>query len=235
MFLLPILIGALAAADPAPANAAPAAAPAQAPPPASAQAPPVPGVVPPVAPNATPDAAPAASAPAASSDEEGPPGPATPPPAPSPAPGPAPAPGPPGGSGQAFPTPYTDLDAKAYSDAVLAASRAEEAMQGPLDGGWSVTDQAGKALYSLRMVDHGQGMTQAEGAWRDLAAPPGPAATGFVDSIGYDGGKVMLRFHETGPDDLVVLTLTPTAASAWAGELWRRGRIVKVIVSRDQA
>jgi hypothetical protein len=213
VIVLPILIGALAAADPAPAAAAPAAQ-AQDAPPAAA---PAPSSAPSGTTPATPGPGPATSD---DDDQAG----ATSPPA-----------GPPAGSGQAFPTPYTDLDAKAYSDAVLAAAHAEQSMQGPLDGGWSVTDQAGKALYSLRMVDHGQGMSLAEGAWRDLAAPAGPAAVGFVESVGYEGSELLLRFYETGPDDLVVLTLTPSTADAWTGELSRHGKIVRVIFRRERS
>jgi hypothetical protein len=216
VFLLPILIGALAATDPAPANAAPAA-PVETPTPAPGIPPTPPGVVPPVAPGAAP--APAPDAPVSEEEQT-----VTP----------TPAPTPPGGSGQAFPTPYTDLDAKAYSDAVLAAANEEEALQGPLDGGWSVTSEAGKALYSIRMVDHGKGMSLAEGAWRDLGVQPGPAAVGFVESVGWDGRKLTLRFYESGPDDLVVLTLSPSAADAWSGELWRHGAIVKVVFRRDR-
>lgn len=225
MFVLPILIGTLAAAAPPPDQPPPAAS--AAPPPTVAPATSsTPSLAPAAAPSATPTTPASPATPGSGpvvSDEDDQAGPTSPLAEP-----------PPGSGGQAFPTPYTDLDAKAYSDAVLAAAHEEQALQGPLDGGWSVTDQAGKRLYSLRMVDHGRGMSLAEGAWRDLATPPGPSAAGFVESIGWDGSKLMLRFYESGPDDLVVLTLAPSAADAWSGELWRRGAVVKVSFRRDR-
>jgi hypothetical protein len=90
-------------------------------------------------------------------------------------------------------------------------------------------------MYSFRMVDHGQGLALAEGAWRDLEAGSGPGTSGFVYSVGYDGEKLMLRFYETGSDDLVVLTITPSAAKDWRGELWRRGAVTKVRFRKDAA
>jgi hypothetical protein len=144
------------------------------------------------------------------------------------APATAPVPAPPAG------TPYADIDSKAYGEAILAAARTAQAMQGPLDGGWNVAGADGKRIYAMRMVDHGQGPGAAEGAWRDLQAGPRLAGSGFISSIGYDGGKLMLRFYESGPDDLVVLTVTPSVAGAWTGELWRKGAVAKVTFSRDQ-
>ena len=193
MSVLPILIGLLAVADPAPAIQAPA----------------------------TPPSAPAASidsiltgargqkqgqGQSQSGEEDDQPG------APA-APVPAPAPTAPTAPGN--PAPYTDLDAKAYAEAILAAAKQAQAMQGPLDGGWSLTGPDGRRMYSFRMVDQGQGMGVAQGAWRDMQAGEGPATSGFVASVGYDGDKLMLRFYEAGPDDLIVLTVKPSSAKNW--------------------
>jgi hypothetical protein len=210
--MLPILTALLAAASPAPTSQAPTPNPA----PAAAPAPPTPTPTPSIDTILS-----GAKNPAPASDDED-----------QPAASAAPAPPASGASGLAFPTPYTDLDAKAYSDSILAAARAEQAMQGPLDGGWSVTDAGGRRLFSLRMVDHGQGVTLAEGAWLDLTAAPGPGAAGFVESIGYDGDRLMLRFHEAD-DDLVVLTIRPSGGASWSGDLLRRGTTAKVTLSRD--
>ena len=214
--VLLVLIGLLAASDPAPATQTPA--------PAVPAAPSGPAPAP--AEGAQPGGAPATKAgpdqaPVDAEDDQ----------SAAPAVPLAPVPTPPA-AGPDGPAPYSDVDAKAYSDAVLAAAKAEQAMQGPLDGGWSLDGSDGRALYSFRMVDHGQGMASAEGAWRDLQPGAGPDASGFVDSIGYDGEKLMLRFHEAGPDDLVVVTLKPAGAKRWPGELWRHGAVAKVTFAR---
>ena len=105
-------------------------------------------------------------------------------------------------------------------------------MQGPLDGGWTVTGADGKRLYSLRLVDHGLGMGQAEGAWRDLAIT-GPGAAGIIASVSYDGDKLSFRFFETGPDDPVTLNVRPASDKDWPGELWRHGAPARVTFSRQ--
>lgn len=132
-------------------------------------------------------------------------------------------------------TPYADLDARAYADAILASARTAQSMQGPLDGGWSLSSEEGRRIYSFRFSDRGQGMSLAEGAWRDLqqGAGAGVAASGFISSVGYDGEKLMLRFYEAGPEDLVVLTVKPANDGAWRGELWRKGAITKVLFAKQ--
>jgi hypothetical protein len=147
-------------------------------------------------------------------------------------PPPAAAPPPPSPPAVRQGTAYADIDSKAYGDAILAAARAAQAMQGPLDGGWRVAGADGRPIYRLRFADGGRGMTLAEGAWRDLALT-GPAATGLVNSIGYDGEKLMMRFNEAGEDDPVVLSVRPAGARDWQGELWRHGTSVKVTFSRE--
>lgn len=205
--VLPILIGLLAAADPAPATQAPAPAANQ-----SAPTTPAPSI----------DSILKDQRQSGEDDEQ-----SAAPNALVPAPAPI-APAVPGG-----PAPYSDLDSKAYGEAILAAARAAQALQGPLDGGWSLTDSRGRRMYSFRMVDQGQGMGLAQGAWRDLQAGEGPATSGFVASVGYDGDKLMLRFYEAGPDDLIVLTVKPSSGKDWPGEFWHNGAVAKVTFSRE--
>jgi hypothetical protein len=215
--VLPVLIGLLAASDPASATPAPASPPAA------------------VAPGPAQDASPGAPASSGASTGTGPgqaPADTDEDQSGAPAVPLAPVPTPPAAD-QGGAAPYSDLDAKAYSDAVLAAAQAEQALQGPLDGGWSLAGADGRPIYSFRMVDHGQGAAFAEGAWRDLRADAESAASGFLDSIGYDGEKLMLRFHEAGPDDLVVVTVRSSGARRWPGELWRHGEMARVTLVRE--
>ena len=141
---------------------------------------------------------------------------------PSPArPAPGPTPPTPG------PVPYSEADVRAYDQAIRAAAQAAQGRAGPLDGAWTVTGHDGQEIYRFRFSDRGFGLALAEGAWRDLRAPRG-GDSGFVSSVGYDGDRLMLRFYESGPDDLVVLNLRQNPNGAWMGELWRAGAVTQV-------
>jgi hypothetical protein len=205
------MVGLLAATDASPAPAADAApAPAA---PASAAATQPPAGPPPASPPASIDQLLQPQGQAADEDDQ-------------PATAPAPLQGP-GGL-----VPYAEMDSKAYGDAILAAARTAQAMQGPLDGGWGLAGPDGQRIYSFRLIDHGQGMSLAEGAWRDLSLK-GASGSGVIASIGYDGDRLMLRFYESGPDDPVVITLRPSGGRDWPGELRRHGAVSKVTFSRE--
>ena len=225
LFALPALIALLAAADPSPA---PEAAVSTAPAPQVAQPAPAP-------PAASPSIESILGAQQANqtTDEEdepaktapfgiaAPPAPGTAPPTPS-----SPQPGP------STPTPYSDIDSKAYGDAILAAARTAQALQGPLDGDWTLAGADGRQIYRFRFANRGLGLTPAEGAWRDLEGR-GPGGSGFVASVAYDGDELMLRFNEAGPDDEVVVQVKPTHERRWPGRLWRHGVAVKVTLNRE--
>ncbi len=131
------------------------------------------------------------------------------------------------------PTPYDQLDAKAYDQALRAAAEAARTRTGPLDGGWTLAGQDGRDLYRFQFADRGQGLALAEGAWRDLDGGPRLEGSGFISQVGYDGDKLMLRFYETGPDDLVVVTLKPSPGAPWSGQIWRKGAVAPVQFKRD--
>ena len=130
------------------------------------------------------------------------------------------------------PVPYSQADVRAYDQAIRAAAQTSEGRQGPLDGGWTVSSRDGLELYRFRFSDKGFGLTLAEGAWRDLRAAR-VGGSGFVSSVGYDGEKLMFRFYEAGPDDLVVVTVRQSSAGQWTGELWRGGAVTLVTFKRN--
>ncbi len=142
----------------------------------------------------------------------------------------APAPAaPPSGPG---PRPYED-EFQVYEAHILAAAETAQAEQGPLDGRWTLASRAGGAqLYRFQFADRGLGFGLAQGAWRDLKSISTRTGSGFITSIAFDGTQLMLRFDETGPDDLVVVTVKPSG-SGWAGQLWRHGVSVPVTLQRN--
>jgi hypothetical protein len=121
------------------------------------------------------------------------------------------------------------LDTKSYDAAVLAASKSPAGKLGPFDGGWRLQSEGGEGLYSFQISDTPP--DPREGAWRDLDPSAAAPRSGFLSSIAYDGARLMLRFDETGPKDLVVVTLK-AQAEQWSGKLWRRGKERRVTLKR---
>ena len=70
-----------------------------------------------------------------------------------------------------------------------------EETAGPLDGAWTVSDAAGHPLYALVLTDPAPG-GGVEGAWRDLTAPAGAAASGVFMASSREGGGVRLWFAD---------------------------------------
>ena len=142
-------------------------------------------------------------------------------------------PSPPPASGTAPPSlPPPVPDAKAYDARVVEMARAAQAMRGPLDGGWTLASTDGRPLYRFQLVDNGQGVAQPEGAWRDLRAGTRATSAGFLTSVNFDGLQLMLRFYESGPDDLAVVVVRPVHGEGWTGQFWRAGASIPVTFRR---
>ncbi len=139
-------------------------------------------------------------------------------------------PPPPGAAPPSLPPPIPD--AKAYDARVVEMARAAQAMRGPLDGGWTLASSDGRPLYRFQLVDNGQGVAPPEGAWRDLRAATRATNAGFLTSVNFDGLQLMLRFYESGPDDLAVVVVRPVHGEGWTGQFWRAGASIPVTFRR---
>jgi hypothetical protein len=107
-----------------------------------------------------------------------------------------------------------------YDSRVIESFQAAERFQGPLDGGWTLAAKGGAPLYAVRFVDHAG---KLEAAWRDLRRTGALDASGVVDEVARDGGRLSFRFTPmTGVTD--VATLTAGAGGVWTGELDEAGR-----------
>jgi len=130
------------------------------------------------------------------------------------------------------PIPYSQVDGKAYEDAIRNAAAEGRSMAGALDGGWTLAGTDGQRLYRFQFVGHG-GLEQADGAWRDLNGGARLAGSGFIDQVTFAGDRLMLRFYESGPADEVVVTVKSAGAAPWTGELRRHGAAVPVTFKKD--
>ena len=131
------------------------------------------------------------------------------------------------------PVPYSELDGQAYDSSLRNTAAAARAAAGPLDGGWTLADIDGHRMYRFQFLDRGYGLSQAEGAWRDLDAGPRLRGSGFIDQVNYAKDQLILRFYETGVADEVLITVKPSGAGTWQGQLVRDGAFTDVVFKRD--
>lgn len=110
----------------------------------------------------------------------------------------------------------------AYEQGVAQAQINADALSGPLDGRWRVTDPQGRALLSLALNDRGRDQP-AQGAWRTLA---GERAAGVAEGVASGDGETVLNLGDRGR---LVLSRT---ADGWSGVLEQDGRRTAVTLGR---
>lgn len=120
---------------------------------------------------------------------------------------------------------------QAYEMRVKGSIVAAQGLQGPLDGGWKISDPAGAILYTLQIVDPAGGNGPVEGAWRDVRRPGAVGSTGLIESVEQAGERLVVRFNAMG--EASVLTLQPTGATRWSGALYESGASRTVVAERE--
>lgn len=130
-------------------------------------------------------------------------------------------------------TPEAPLNAVelSYENRLRASFASAQGMQGPMDGGWTMSGRDGKGLYAFLLVDKGQGML--EGAWRDLRRRGGTDSSGFLADIQRVGGQITGTFYPRPGAGAASFTLSPGGAGEWTGELSEEGRRTAVTLKRD--
>lgn len=126
------------------------------------------------------------------------------------------------------PAPMETPGAPDQAASVQSAFDAAEAMQGPLDGIWRLTDAGGRTLFIFDLSDPGGPPAPlaaspdhpgVEGAWRDPGRPGKADASGFLGAIRRDGGRLSMRFVE-GPDQAeATVDLALGRDGVWRGAL----------------
>jgi len=105
--------------------------------------------------------------------------------------------------------PDGDIGARIAGSAVAA-----QALQGPLDGTWTLEGRQGRTLYGLQIVDPVTGGA-LQAAWRR------GETVGVAQAV-HRGDRLTLTFEDHG--ETVRVVLHPVAASRWRGALIR-GRL----------
>jgi hypothetical protein len=108
---------------------------------------------------------------------------------------------------------------------------AAQALQGSLDGRWTLYDAGGRALYAFQIVDPaGGGPLQA--AWRDLRDSRATGGLGVVSDIARTGGSLRLSF--AGRGGLInTLLLWRDHRGGWSGRLAEGGKAMRVMLRQD--
>ena len=96
-------------------------------------------------------------------------------------------------------TPPPDVGAR-----IRASDRAAQALQGPLDGAWTLYDAAGARLYAFQLVDPVGGHGPLQGAWRDLR---GHETMGVFTELRREGDALILRLPAHGETPAVSIRL----------------------------
>jgi hypothetical protein len=121
------------------------------------------------------------------------------------------------------------LGAMAYDSRIRSSFASAQSFQGPLDGGWTLSEQRGGDHYALQIVDR---RDRLEAVWRDVRRAGSLNASGLVDDIQRTGGALTLRFTEA-PSPASVVTLHEGAGGRWTGELVRGDQISAVTLRRS--
>jgi hypothetical protein len=117
---------------------------------------------------------------------------------------------------------------------VRASAEAAQAYQGPLDGAWILTDEAGKPMFDFQLVERAGGREGLEGVFRDLRRPAVPGDIGLVDSLARTGGLLTLTFRPQPDAPPATLSLKAGADGAWTGDLREGGAVIAVRLRRGQ-
>ncbi len=100
-----------------------------------------------------------------------------------------------------LPEPTPSVPDLVYDARVLSSAKSAESFQGPLDGGWVLSEAGQGDVYAFQLTDK---RDRVEGAWRDLRRPGDPAASGFLEAVQRSPTGLTLRFTPTGQAPVTV-------------------------------
>lgn len=117
----------------------------------------------------------------------------------------------------------TDLAVRMRDSAAAA-----QALQGPLDGTWTLGDTHHRLLFVFQVSDPAGGAGSLEGAWRRSGES---APAGLIDAIARRGDRLAIRFTG-GHGEVVRVRLRRRADGVWSGEANENGHDLPVALRR---
>ena len=117
-------------------------------------------------------------------------------------------------------------EATDFTTRMRDSAAAAEALQGPLDGTWTLRDAQRRPLFVFQITDP-VGGGPLEGAWR---RPGASAPVVLIDEIERRGDRLAIRF--AGDGEVVRVSLRRRGDGAWTGQANENGREFLVSLRR---
>jgi hypothetical protein len=121
----------------------------------------------------------------------------------------------------------------ALDERIRSSAAAAQALQGPLDGAWTLVSAAGAPILALQLVDRPGGEGPVEGVWRDLRRPPSPGDIDLIDQIARSPAALTITLNATPGQSAVVINLRPDPTGIWSGELKQGAAVIQVKLRRN--
>ena len=113
------------------------------------------------------------------------------------------------------------------------SAAAAQALQGPLDGAWTLVSAAGTPILALQLVDRPGGQGAVEGVWRDLRQPSTPGDISLIGQIARSPGALTITLNVSPGAGVVMISLHPDATGMWSGELREGAGVTQVKLRRS--
>lgn len=124
----------------------------------------------------------------------------------------------------------TAPDAADLAIRMRESAAAAQALQGALDGTWTLWDAHHRRLFVLQITDPAAGGPLA-GAWRGTGAS---TAAGLIDAIARHGDHLEIRLARGSPaPETVQIRLRRRGGGAWAGVATANGAVLSVTLRRS--
>ncbi|HWF76814.1 MAG TPA: hypothetical protein VN694_06515 [Caulobacteraceae bacterium] len=125
-----------------------------------------------------------------------------------------------------------DID-NAVDARIRSSAAAAQALQGPLDGAWTLVSAAGTPILAFELVDKPGGQGAVEGVWRDLRKASTPGDIGLIDQIARTPTALTITLNAAPGQSAMVISLRPDPTGAWSGELKDGGATTQVKLRRN--
>jgi len=109
-----------------------------------------------------------------------------------------------------------------FGERIGASAAAAQALQGPLDGGWSLVGPGNRTLFVFEFIDPAGGRGPVSGVWRDPNRASGAQDGGLFTQIARSGRTLRLTFSPPGGRGAAI-ALHRTAGEMWVGRLILEG------------